>query len=682
MKLKLLPKVTVLLTVLGTILTVVISIFSYAHSKTYLEEMYAQRVLTGANSIASMLNIDDVRTILSPDGDKTEAYKKTKALFNSLKKDGKISFLSLVVPDEDSVTFYIDTCVPELGDDPKKLIPYGQDILYVDAAQDEHDLEKYDVTWEYYAQNKGVPTPLITDNSYGYNYTAVSPVLDENGEAIAEVQYILDMAEVRKYLHSVLSTMLIISFFIIATGFLILMLVTKKIIIQPIGKLAAFTQEITKSGEFKNHRVSLDTGDEIESLGNSFNYMMEKLEQYIENLSVVTAEKERISAELNVATQIQASMLPCIFPPFPEHPEVDIYASMEPAKEVGGDFYDFFLVDEDHMAMVIADVSGKGVPAALFMVIAKTLLKNSVQTGETPKQVLEKVNNQLCENNEAEMFVTVWLGVLELSTGKMICANAGHEYPVLRRAQGNYELVKDKHGFVLAGLENSNYREYELILNRGDSLFVYTDGVPEATNTEKELYGTNRMLEVLNRNQNAHPSVLLSAVKADIDEFVGSAPQFDDITMMGLVYYGPQGKASAEKMKELTVAATLENLDVVQRFVEDQLEMHDCPMKTMIQISTSLEEIYVNIAHYAYHPEVGDATIQCCIDENPRQVTIRLLDRGKPFDPLKKPDADITLSAEERQIGGLGIFMVKKTMDEVLYAYRDGYNVLTLKKMF
>ena len=245
-------------------------------------------------------------------------------------------------------------------------------------------------------------------------------------------------------------------------------------------------------------------------------------------------EKERIGAELHVATQIQASMLPCIFPAFPNRKEFDIYATMQPAREVGGDFYDFFLVDDDHLALVMADVSGKGVPAALFMVIAKTLLKNATQSGLSPKSVLEKVNDQLCENNEAEMFVTVWLGLYEISTGKLTAANAGHEYPALRRGDGEFTLLQDQHGFVLAGMEHIPYKEYELRLNKGDTLFVYTDGVAEATDEANALYGTGRMLRALNQAPDGAPQRLLQAVKADIDRFVGEAPQFDDITMLCL----------------------------------------------------------------------------------------------------------------------------------------------------
>lgn len=278
----------------------------------------------------------------------------------------------------------------------------------------------------------------------------------------------------------------------------------------------------------------IKTGDEIERLSDSFGDMTESLKEYIESYAKVTAEKERISTELNVAKQIQEDMLPRIFPAFPERTEFDVYASMNPAKEVGGDFYDFFLIDKNHLALIIADVSGKGVPAALFMVISKTLLKNQALMKKEPKDILIEVNNQLCENNDAQMFVTVWLGIYEISTGKLIAANAGHEYPAIRRSDGNFELYKDKHGFVLAGMENVKYRQYELQMGAGDTLFVYTDGVAEATNSNNQLFGTDRMINALNKEPDSNPQRLICNISEDINKFVGKADQFDDITMLAI----------------------------------------------------------------------------------------------------------------------------------------------------
>ena len=251
-----------------------------------------------------------------------------------------------------------------------------------------------------------------------------------------------------------------------------------------------------------------------------------------------TLESSRIETELNMASSIQADMLPSIYPAFPERPEFDIYASMEPAKEVGGDFYDFFLIDDDHLCMVMADVSGKGVPAALFMMASKIILANNAKLNKTPAQILTDTNDAICSNNREEMFVTVWLGILELSTGKLTAANAGHEYPVLRKADGRFELFRDKHGFVIGGMEGVRYKEYEIMLEPGSKLFLYTDGVPEATNAGEELFGTARMIEALNEDVGAAPENILKHVRGAVDRFVKNAEQFDDLTMLCLEYRG------------------------------------------------------------------------------------------------------------------------------------------------
>ena len=249
-------------------------------------------------------------------------------------------------------------------------------------------------------------------------------------------------------------------------------------------------------------------------------------------------ERSRLDTELSMASSIQADMLPNIFPAYPERSEFDIYASMDPAKEVGGDFYDYFFVDDDHLGLVMADVSGKGVPAALFMMISKILVQNYAMAGHGVKETLEAVNHQICTNNRKEMFVTVWLGILEISTGRLTAANAGHEYPVLKQSDGLFELVKDKHGFVIGGMDGVKYREYELQMTPGSKLFLYTDGGPEATDANKELFGTDRMLEALNAEPDASPEQTLRNVRAAVDAFVKDAEQFDDLTMLCVEYRG------------------------------------------------------------------------------------------------------------------------------------------------
>ena len=282
------------------------------------------------------------------------------------------------------------------------------------------------------------------------------------------------------------------------------------------------------------------TNDEIEILAESFASLSKKTADYIEQITEITAEKERIGTELALATRIQADMLPNTYPAFPDRPEFDIYASMDPAKEVGGDFYDFFLVDSDHLCMVMADVSGKGVPAALFMMASRIILASYAKQGMSPAEIMRSTNETICQNNREEMFVTVWLGILEISTGKIRAANAGHEYPVLMQPGGKCELYKDKHGFVLGGMDGVKYKEYEFMLQPGARLFLYTDGVPEATNAENELFGTDRMLDALNEDMQADPQQVLHQVRRAVDAFVGEAEQFDDLTMLCLEYKGKE----------------------------------------------------------------------------------------------------------------------------------------------
>ena len=274
--------------------------------------------------------------------------------------------------------------------------------------------------------------------------------------------------------------------------------------------------------------------------GNASNYGMILMSLIIMYCIIFNYNSSKLAStqtELNMATEIQAGMLPSIFPAFPNREEFDLYASMDPAKEVGGDFYDFFMIDEDHLGIVIADVSGKGVPAALFMMISKTIIQNFAALGIGAAETLRRANASLCDQNKMEMFVTVWIGILEISTGKLTCANAGHEYPALYH-DGKYELFKDKHGFVLGGMEGVRYKDYEIQLGKGDKIFVYTDGVPEATNANSELFGTDRMIAALNTAAALDPKETLRTVRASVDGFVGAAEQFDDLTMLCLEYRG------------------------------------------------------------------------------------------------------------------------------------------------
>ena len=453
---------------------------------------------------------------------------------------------------------------------------------------------------------------------------------------------------------------------IFATLFVFIYILIKRVIINNLKKINDTLGRITE-GDL-NVTVDVRSNEEFSSLSDDINSTVSTLKRYIAEAAA------RIDKELEYAKQIQLSALPTNFPTGEDY---NIYAQMIAAKEVGGDFYDFYKLGDTTVAFLAADVSGKGIPAAMFMMTAKTIIKDLAESGMAVNDIFTRANEKLCENNEADMFVTAWMGILDLQTGNMKYANAGHNPPLLKRADGSFEYLRSRAGFVLAGIEGFNYRVNELQLEAGDRLFLYTDGVPEATNAESELYGEDRLLSFMNQNAAVPATALLPALKADIDTFVGEAPQFDDITMLMFDYRPKEGGVH---MTSKTFPAKTDVLSEVLGFVEETLDSCECSMKDQTAICVAIEEVFVNVASYAYGEKSGDVTLDIGFDETSRDVTFRMIDQGTPFDPLQKPDPDITLSIEERQVGGLGIFIVKKTMDVVRYAYEDGKNILTMIK--
>ena len=453
---------------------------------------------------------------------------------------------------------------------------------------------------------------------------------------------------------------------IFAALFVFIYVLIKRVIINNLKKINDTLGRITE-GDL-NVTVDVRSNEEFSSLSDDINSTVATLKRYIAEAAA------RIDKELEYAKQIQLSALPTNFPTGEDY---SIYAQMIAAKEVGGDFYDFYKLNDTTVAFLAADVSGKGIPAAMFMMTAKTIIKDLAESGMAVNDIFTRANEKLCENNEADMFVTAWMGILDLQTGNMKYANAGHNPPLLKHADGSFAYLRSRAGFVLAGIEGFHYRVNELQLKAGDRLFLYTDGVPEATNAESELYGEDRLLTFMNQNAAVPATDLLPALKADIDAFVGEAPQFDDITML-MFDYKPQ--ESGVRMTSKTFPAKTDALPEVLGFVEETLESCECSMKNQTAICVAIEEVFVNVASYAYGEGSGDVALDIGFDDASRDVTFRLIDQGVPFDPLQKPDPDITLSIEERQVGGLGIFIVKKTMDTVRYAYEDGKNILTMIK--
>ena len=387
----------------------------------------------------------------------------------------------------------------------------------------------------YYLTANPIPTTGWTLVSAYSQAIASQPaaLLSESLADIQEESAASYKTKTAKYRNSFIVLLLVLMLLILGAA-----LVLGKRIVGPLNMITRRISELSEDNLEFRMEDAFRTGDEVQELAESFADISHKTVVYMDRVVKVTAEKERIGAELSLATDIQASMLPHIFPAFPDRREFDIYASMDPAKEVGGDFYDYFLIDDDHLCMVIADVSGKGVPAALFMMASKIILQSVAMLGHSPAEILARTNDAICKDNEAQMFVTVWLGILELSTGRLTAANAGHEYPALMRPGGEFELYRDKHGFVIGGMDGLRYRQYDIQLEPGTKLFVYTDGLPEATDADVAQFGTQRMLQALNEAPNAAPEQILRNVRLAVDHFVKDAEQFDDLTMLCMEYKG------------------------------------------------------------------------------------------------------------------------------------------------
>ena len=512
------------------------------------------------------------------------------------------------------------------------------------------------------------------DSETGHHITVMIPIKSLNSDTVDWILCVQRQMELLNfYRKSYVRHVATAAALIVAIVFVVYGMYLGKMLIVPVRKIAGEARRF--AGEHTEPDLPLGENitsqNEIGQLARTVDSMEHQILSYIDGITRVTQEKEQIKAELSIAADIQASMLPR---EFPHRKEFELFATMTPAKEVGGDFYDFFMADENNLALVIADVSGKGVPASLFMAISKALIKNRAIMGGSPAEILADVNGQLCEGNEAGLFVTVWLGLLDINTGKVRASNAGHEYPAVFKNGEGWSLMKSKHSPAVATMEGMKFREYEFDLKAGDLLYLYTDGVAEAMNSNNELYGTSRMIDALGEVSGMSAEGILSAMKQAVDNFTGEAPQFDDITMLALRYYGRRD----EELNKFQTEAKTEKLDEVLDFIDGVLEENGCPMKTLTQINIAAEEIFVNIAHYAYGE--GDGWAEIVVDVSDGVAEITFIDGGTPYDPLAKPDPDITLSAEDRQIGGLGIYIVKKSMDSVSYEYRDGRNIFAMRK--
>ena len=447
-----------------------------------------------------------------------------------------------------------------------------------------------------------------------------------------------------------------------------------KTISRPIADLTEMTRRIA-GGDF-TQRIAISAKNEIGALAASFNEMSRRLNESIEHLKETTAAKERIESELQIAHEIQMSMVPKIFPPFPERSEFDLFATLVPAKEVGGDLYDFFFVDDDHLCFAVGDVSGKGVPASLFMAVTKTLFRATAGNGGSPGEILARLNAEICRDNDSCMFVTFFCGILNIHTGQVHYSNAGHNLPFYLSLDGVRPL-ENFGGISLGLLEQGPYASGGMSLRPGESLLLYTDGVTEAMNPSRTLYSDQRLEQFLGTSQSSTPRQIIGDLISDVRHFAGEAPQSDDITVLALQYFGT-AKEIIEAL-EIRIHNKLSEIDSANQILTKFVRRYGLPESVLHDLNLIVGELLTNIISYGY-TDGGEHEITVRLGVRPGEIRVEVEDDGKPFNPLEVPEADTTKSLDERAVGGLGIHLVRKLTDGLEYQRREGKNLLLMKK--
>ncbi|MCQ2755031.1 MAG: SpoIIE family protein phosphatase, partial [bacterium] len=441
----------------------------------------------------------------------------------------------------------------------------------------------------------------------------------------------------------------------------------KKYINTPIEQLMEIANKIGQGN--LDAEITIQKPEEFAKLAETFGTMAKDIKEHISNIKNITADKERMESELSIAKDIQLSAVPNSF--FNEMKEFDIFATMDTAKEVGGDFYDFFFIDNSKFVFLIADVSGKGIPAALFMMTTKTLIKNLAMEGYQPKELFEKINNQIYENNKQGFFVTLFAAIIDTNTGKITFINCGHNPPLIKKQNGNYEYKKMPANLVLGAMGNIEYQTFETTFDVGDTIFLYTDGVSEAMNKDGELYSEKQLLDCINNNINNDVTTTIKNVRKDVYRHADGAEQSDDITMLIFKYNGKDSNTFVAEAKK-------ENYDSFLAWLEKRCTEKNVPQNIIMKTELAAEELFLNIANYAYAESAKVGTITAVLEDEDNSIVLKFIDNGVKYNPLEKADPDISLNASDRQIGGLGIFMVKNTVDDIQYEYKNNQNILTI----
>lgn len=653
-KYTLMQKMLITLLILGVVMGTLLATFAYKYTKRQTWESFSSLTTSCSVDVAKMMHGAPFKKFL--EGEQKELYNAYLTSIKDMANSFGLEYLYVYIPDIKN-----NRLIAIMGVEGKT----GNIVKDFDLGQSPQNLNLNDDVMGMFYSN-GSRLIIEVDNQYGHVISGYSTITDENSVPVAIVGADIDFGSVQHKLLTEFSIVFVLLTFALILIFLLIMVYVKRYFINPVTKISKVMNEFVEDGNVDSSLLDLNTNDEFNLIANLYNIM--------------AAEKKNYNRELAIAKSIQLSSLPSVFPPFPDHKEFDIYANMIPAKEVGGDFYDFFFINRDKFAFLVADVSGKGVPAALFMMEVKTLLKNTLLTGLSPEKAMNKINQKICQDNSKGMFVTILLAVVNITSGEITFVNAGHNPPLFRRAEGNFEYCDMVPNVVVGAVDNFRYKKYDDKLYNGDELYFYTDGVTEAMSEDFRLYGENKLKEVLNRNKNINQKDLITLIKQDIKDFVQGAEQSDDITSLIFKYTNDlsDGLETKKYVTTLLLPASIERFKTIVNWVKDLCEKVHMKQEYRVKLNLAIEEIFVNISTYAYPPKDGDVEILFKLLPG-NEVEVRFTDSGTPYNPMKKSEPDVNASVDDRVAGGLGIFLVRNSIDYMNYEYIDNKNVLTIR---
>ena len=648
-------KFTLMFVVMALVLSLGLCAFSGYISWEQYTDFYWEKALASCKLAASYVDGDRIATYLET-GQTDEYYNELEETLRAIKREQNLIYLYIFVPSDDHFTYVMDVILE--GEDPSWFSDMGDTYEYTDL---EYQYLVPDVADQSACREKIV----VLENYYGPGVSAWAPVFDSEGNLVAMVEGDMALDVVIDSISDFLIAAVVVCCTLVLAAAIVMSLITRKIVARPVKKLTENVLGFAGEDSLVFPADEIQTGDELQVLSEAFGKMAEDIGRYTRNLEAVAADKERIATELSLATDIQVSLLPRKFPAFPDREEFDVYAVMQPAKVVGGDFYDFFFIDSHRLCVVVGGVSGRGIPAALFMVVAKTIIKNQMMAGAPVEEAMTVINSRLYESSASNVVVKAFVGVLDVTDGHFSYVNAGQQPPLYMRKDSTFEFLSSQVMTPLAQTEYVSYRRMELMMRQGDRLILHSEGVAGAKNNDGAAFGLERLRSYLNlrRNNAEDLQTLISSLCSELAVYEHGADREDDVTALALAYFkGDRAQA------ELSVDAKEEEFSRVQQFLKRQLEENRMGGVFYAHLTVAVEEAFALAV--SRQEGRGEILVRCTVDDKARQVTVSLLYGGAGVNPFEQ----MTSIQQD------AVAFIRRSVDELQYRYQDGRNVISLQK--